>query len=758
MSTRPIFEWLCHMINESPPVSPEGDAFARGTFDLLEAMADNHMDVGSLVTTTGASTSTPNPISDNPLDAPEAPRPEGEAEDYGDGAEDVDMADAEEVEQKEVDEVEKDALPTADGVGDDHPLQSKASLESSARQNLINASHTVILPSYSAWFDMREINTIEKKALPEFFNERNRSKTPAVYKDYRDFMINTYRLNPSEYLTVTACRRNLAGDVCAIMRVHAFLEQWGLINYQVGNMYDKHERASNKAMIQVDADTRPSNIGPPFTGHFRVIADTPRGLQPLQPAPHSTTPGRPHAATERLRKVETTAGSNLNLSIRRNIYEQSGKEVTPASESKAQPPNGAAAEDGTPTADAQPLEESLKEPTKKYFCYECGQDCTRVRWHNSKAAQKGTVAATAREAKLDICPRCYSSARFPSNTSRSDYIMMESETYNAVPDKDAPWTDTELLLLLEALEMDETNEDWNAIAQHVGTRTREQCVLKFLQLEIEDPYLESEPPVKSENDGVAPGIGHTSNNLAWLSGGRVPFSQSDNPAMSTLAFMAGNANQDVIAAAMGKSAEEIRRNLSKTLQGADPAPPGVGEQGTAAAGAASTAQSAETVKVEGEEDTDTVRADSRSNTQPSRIIKPSVADVALTAAGYRAAALASHEERQITRLISSAVNLQLQKLELKLTQFGEMERLLEAERRDLERRRKQLFLERVGFSRRVEELEGRMRGLGMGGGGVAAGGLGDSAGRARKMGFDNPGRDDVRPVSEEDPSFRSYDI
>ena len=46
-------------------------------------------------------------------------------------------------------------------------------------------------------------------------------------------MIDTYRLNPTEYLTSTACRRNLAGDVCAIMRVHAFLEQWGLVNYQV---------------------------------------------------------------------------------------------------------------------------------------------------------------------------------------------------------------------------------------------------------------------------------------------------------------------------------------------------------------------------------------------------------------------------------------------------------------------------------------------------------------------------------------------
>lgn len=111
--------------------------------------------------------------------------------------------------------------------------QSKASVEAAARSHLIQQTHQIILPSYSTWFDMHQIHPIEVKSLPEFFNNRNRSKTPAVYKDYRDFMINTYRLNPVEYLTVTACRRNLAGDVCAIMRVHAFLEQWGLINYQV---------------------------------------------------------------------------------------------------------------------------------------------------------------------------------------------------------------------------------------------------------------------------------------------------------------------------------------------------------------------------------------------------------------------------------------------------------------------------------------------------------------------------------------------
>ena len=100
-------------------------------------------------------------------------------------------------------------------------------------QKVATQTAEIIIPSYAAWFNFSKIHEIEEKALPEFFNNKNRSKTPQVYKDYRDFMMNTYRLNPNEYLTVTATRRNLAGDVCAIIRVHAFLEQWGLINYQV---------------------------------------------------------------------------------------------------------------------------------------------------------------------------------------------------------------------------------------------------------------------------------------------------------------------------------------------------------------------------------------------------------------------------------------------------------------------------------------------------------------------------------------------
>ena len=173
------------------------------------------------------------PVSDNPLDAPPAPKPGDEEA----SEQDEEMADAADKPKHE------DSTPENQAVEDQAALQqngevapehqSNAALQSQARDMLATQTQKVIVPSYSTWFDMHMIHSLERTALPEFFNNRNRSKTPAVYKDYRDFMINTYRLEPREYLTVTACRRNLAGDVCAIMRVHAFLEQWGLINYQV---------------------------------------------------------------------------------------------------------------------------------------------------------------------------------------------------------------------------------------------------------------------------------------------------------------------------------------------------------------------------------------------------------------------------------------------------------------------------------------------------------------------------------------------
>ncbi|KLJ13829.1 transcriptional adapter 2-alpha [Blastomyces silverae] len=622
------------------------------------------------------------PISDNPLDAPASPKPQNEApekEDEKMGGTDTDAK----KENGVGDEAGGNSATQQQPVEnvDDQPAQTKASLEASARSHLVAQTHAIILPSYTSWFDMNTIHTVEKKALPEFFNSRNRSKTPAIYKDYRDFMINTYRLNPVEYLTVTACRRNLAGDVCAIMRVHSFLEHWGLINYQV------------------DPQTRPSNIGPPMTGHFRVTADTPRGLQPFQPAPNAiVTPGKPHPSTERAVSATPIPKGDLNLEIRRNIYDEKGKGITTAEDKEKQTNGEAATTNGTGgDSSIKTMEAAAKEPKKIFHCYSCGIDCTRLRFHYAKSAPVSSNP-NAPDTKYDLCPNCFLQGRLPSSHHASDFVKLEDSPYTTIPDRDAPWSNSELLLLLEGLE--NFDDNWRQIARHVGTRTSEECVMKFLQLEIEDKYLEDTQD----------------SSLIRAMSGREPISQLDNPVLSVVSYLAEMAEPAVAAAAAGRSVEEIRRELQKQLDR--------GFAGTAPAdnqdkdkdmdkdeakdkdkgkeGEAMKSEDSMEIDVATEPESSAVVRSTVGDKQASR---PSIATIGLATAAARAAAFASNEEREMTRLVAAAVNITLQKFDIKLAQFTELEKIVEAERRDLEQGRQQLFLDRIALKKRIKEVQ-----------------------------------------------------
>nr|NVI75719.1 moira [Cucujiformia] len=278
---------------------------------------------------------------------------------------------------------------------------------------------------YAAWFDYNSIHEVEKRALPEFFNAKNKSKTPEIYLAYRNFMVDTYRLNPTEYITSTACRRNLAGDVCAIMRVHAFLEQWGLINYQV------------------DTDSRPTPMGPPPTSHFHILSDTPSGLQPVNP-PKTPQP----SAAKTLLDLDRTAELK-------------------------KPENGE-----TLSSFGLKLDQYTKKPA---------------------ALRNKSAASLTRD-----------------------------------------WTEQETLLLLEGLEM--YKDDWNKVCEHVGSRTQDECILHFLRLPIEDPYLED------------PEAGGALGPLAYQP---IPFSKSGNPIMSTVAFLASIVDPRVAAAAAKSAMNEF---------------------------------------------------------------------------------------------------------------------------------------------------------------------------------------------------------
>lgn len=66
-------------------------------------------------------------------------------------------------------------------------------------------SQSFTLPSKTAdWFDMDTIAEVERQSLPEFFRGVYPSKTPNTYKEYRDFMIKLYRMNPQTYITATS--------------------------------------------------------------------------------------------------------------------------------------------------------------------------------------------------------------------------------------------------------------------------------------------------------------------------------------------------------------------------------------------------------------------------------------------------------------------------------------------------------------------------------------------------------------------------
>ncbi|XP_014817582.1 PREDICTED: SWI/SNF complex subunit SMARCC2-like, partial [Calidris pugnax] len=102
------------------------------------------------------------------------------------------------------------------------------------------------------------------------------------------------------------------------------------------------------------------------------------------------------------------------------------------------------------------------------------------------------------------------------------------------------WTEQETLLLLEALEM--YKDDWNKVSEHVGSRTQDECILHFLRLPIEDPYLE---------DSEA--------SLGPLAYQPIPFSQSGNPVMSTVAFLASVVDPRVASAAAKSALEEFSK-------------------------------------------------------------------------------------------------------------------------------------------------------------------------------------------------------
>jgi SWI/SNF related-matrix-associated actin-dependent regulator of chromatin subfamily C len=212
------------------------------------------------------------------------------------------------------------------------------------------------------------------------------------------------------------------------------------------------------------------------------------------------------------------------------------------------------------------------------------------------------------------------------------------------------------LLLLEGIEM--FDDDWSAIEEHVGTRSAQQCIQKFLALPIEDPYLATE-------GAIGP-----------LRYGRVPFEQADNPVMSVVAFLAGVVSPGVAAEAKtalhaltdgDKGTETEAADTEKAAEGEKDGEEGDGEKAD------------EKMEEEEEEKEDSVPQDSAesSGTPAPRADGMSVdsppkkksmatiphsqvaraADLALKSSAKAAKALANAEDTRIRSTLASLIKL-----------------------------------------------------------------------------------------------------
>ena len=77
-----------------------------------------------------------------------------------------------------------DICVTAVGVEEGGVSQEKRILESRdkfpSEETATPQTHTIVIPSYAAWFSANGVHAIEKRAMPEFFSGKNRSKTPEM--------------------------------------------------------------------------------------------------------------------------------------------------------------------------------------------------------------------------------------------------------------------------------------------------------------------------------------------------------------------------------------------------------------------------------------------------------------------------------------------------------------------------------------------------------------------------------------------------
>nr|XP_008361003.2 SWI/SNF complex subunit SWI3C-like isoform X2 [Malus domestica] len=343
--------------------------------------------------------------------------------------------------------------------------------------------------------------------------------------------------------------------------------------------------------------------------------------------------------------------------------------------------------------DVSDLDNTIRKRLSENHCNYCSSSLPSVYYQSQK------------EVDVLLCSNCFHEGRYVVGHSSIDFVRIDSTKDYGDLDGES-WTDQETLLLLEAMEIH--NENWNEIAEYVGSKSKAQCILHFLRLPVEDGLLENiEVPGMSLSSNLSDKDGrggfHSSSNGSCLqdadSDSRFPFANSGNPVMALVSFLASSVGPRVAAscshAALTVFSEDNGVSASTSImegsgQRMNPESIHGREGGTYRNSANSIPQKEKNSAGHGS------WGQNEAGVVPIRTEKvKAAAKAGLAAAAIKAKLFADHEEREIQRLSANIINHQLKRLELKLKQFAEVETFLMKECEQVEKTRQRMVSERA---------------------------------------------------------------
>ncbi|KAL5982772.1 hypothetical protein ACLOJK_016848 [Asimina triloba] len=643
----------------------------------------------------------------------------------------------------------------------------------------------LVLPMHSDfltvadWFSPTSVHRLERQAVPHFFSGKSIEHTPERYMQVRNRIVAKYMENPDKRLSVADIHGlNIGVNVHDLNRIVRFLDHWGIINYMAAA---PPQHGTLGAILREEA-----------TGEVHIPADELRSIDSLI---------RFDKPKCRLKLEEVSRLPSSSLSFRDTDLDVRIRERL--AESKCNHCSRALTHTYYQSQKVLECPKHYTFGTKRVnFHMECGKHYEGVlnhagvdnkgnellhvdklldtlkpsEQHVEKALQNQFVLVAVRAkskpltfiefvvfvytspkdqpfvAQADgmLCVDCFHDGRFVAGNSSIDFVKVNSTKGFSYLDGDS-WSDQETLLLLEALEV--FGDNWNDIAEHVGTKSKAQCILQFIRLPMEDGLLEhlELPSSAVPSDNLKENeCGKEYSNANGASGEAcqealdsesIPFAKSANPVMPlasaclqilcicmislvkterlqflNMPFLGPRVAAACAHASLAALSKEDKNliatntivQMELSTHGDRSNPESIHAEGAASA---STGHQAE-------EATGTAFPLS-----PERV--RAAAKFGLSAAATKAKMFADHEEREIQRSVAIIINHQLvlnispvfphqfaighysehccahpaicmlKRLELKLKQFAEVESLLMKECEQVERTRQRLSAERA---------------------------------------------------------------